>query len=322
MNSTKKLTEAALLSSLFVVSTIIAVGSGLGYALYLDFIVPIFFCIICLKCELKYTILSSISSLIIVALVLGNIGTAIWAAQSVILGIICGFLMSKATTIIDDIIYGSIIGIVLMVFIDLYASKLIGYSFMKEFSQYTKMFHLKGYSEMIYYMLIALFPMGTVFSIYFLSLLLSKKLNILKGNAKRKLHMIKNFRNCSRFICCSKKVFYLCSIYLILVELMSILNINISIVYLKTITISIQYLCFYFVIRDGYIIVQNYVISKYQKISYARILSLITIVLLLFMFKVTTLVIVILNLILDSKIDIRIKQILIVDNYVNNLVSK
>ncbi|WP_042274960.1 DUF2232 domain-containing protein [[Clostridium] dakarense] len=322
MNSTKKLTEAALLSSLFIVSTIIAVGSGFGYALYLDFIVPIFFCIICLKCELKYTILSGVSSLIVVALVLGNIGTAIWATQSVILGIMCGVLMSKATTIIDDIIYGSIIGIALMVFIDLYASKLIGYSFMKEFSQYTKIFPLKGYSEIIYYMLIALLPMGTVFSIYILSLLLSKKLNILKGNAKRKLHMIKNFRNCSRFICCSKKVFYLCSIYLILVEIMSLLKIDISIIYLKTIIISIQYLCFYFVIRDGYTILQNYVISKYQNISYARILSLITVVLLVLMFKVTTLAIVILNLILDKKIDIRIKQILIVDNYVNNLVIK
>lgn len=322
MNSTKKLTEAALLSALFVVSTIIAVGSGFGYALYLDFIVPILFCIICLKCELKYTILSGISSLTIVALVLGNIGTAIWATQSVILGIMCGVLMSKATTIIDDIIYGSIMGIVLMVFIDLYASKLIGYSFMKEFSQYTKIFPLKGYSETIYYMLITLLPMGIVFNIYILSLLLSKKLNILKGNAKRKLHMIRNFRSCSRFICCSKKVFYLCSIYLILVEIMSLLKINISIIYLKTIIISIQYLCFYFVIRDGYTILQNYVISKYQKISYARILSLITVVLLVLIFKITTLTIIILNLILDKKIDIRIKQILIVDNYVNSLASK
>lgn len=322
MNSTKKLTEAALLSSLFIVSTIVAVGSGFGYALYLDFIVPIFFCIICLKCELKYTILSAVSSLTIVFLMLGKIGTAIWASQSVILGIMCGVLMSKETTIIDDIIYGSILGIILMVFIDLYASKLIGYSFMKEFSQYAKIFPLKGYSEIIYYMLIALFPTGTVFSIYILSLLLSKKLNILKGNAKRKLQMIKNFRSCSRFICCSKKVFYLCSIYLILVEIISLLKINISSVYLKTIIISIQYLCFYFVIRDGYIIVQNYVISKYQKISYARMLSLIVIILLVFMFKATTLAIVILNLILDKKIDIRIKQMLIVNNYVNSLVSK
>lgn len=322
MSNTKKLTEAALLSSLFIVSTIAAVGSGFGYALYLDLIVPVFFCIICLKCELKYTILSGISSLIIVALVLGNIGTAIWATQSVILGIMCGVLMSKSTTIVDDFVYGSIMGIILMVFIDLYASKLIGYSFMKEFSQYTEMFLLKGYSEIIYYMLIALFPMGIVFIIYILSLLLSKKLNILKGNAKKKLHMIKNFRSCSRFICCSKKVFYSCSIYLILIEVMKLLEINISGVYVKTIITSIQYLCFYFVIRDGYTIIQNYVISKYQKVSYARILSLITIILLVFMFKLTTIVIIFFNIILDNKIDIRIKQILIVDNYVNSLVTK
>ena len=54
LNTTKKLTEAALLSSLFIVVTIIAVSTGFGYAIYLDFIVPVFFCIICLKCDLKY----------------------------------------------------------------------------------------------------------------------------------------------------------------------------------------------------------------------------------------------------------------------------
>ena len=77
MNSTRKLTESALLTSLFIVITIISVGTGIGYAAYLDFVVPVFFCIICLKCDLKYAILSSISSLIIVSLVLGNIGSEI-----------------------------------------------------------------------------------------------------------------------------------------------------------------------------------------------------------------------------------------------------
>ncbi|MEG1312278.1 MAG: DUF2232 domain-containing protein [Romboutsia sp.] len=322
MSSTKKLTEAGLLSSLFIVSTIIAVGSGFGYAIYLDFIVPIFFCIICLKCDLKYSILASISSLLIIALVLGNIGTSIWATQSVILGIMCGFLMSKETTIMDDIIYGSILGIILMVFVDVYASKLIGYSFMKEFQGYAELFPFKGYSEIIYYIFVGLFPMGTVFSIYILSLLLAKKLNILKGKAKEKYFIITNFRNCSRFICCSKKIFYLSSIYLILIEILGLLSIDINGVYLKTIFISTQYLCFYFVIRDGYTAIQNYILSKYQKVSYARLLSLITIILLISLFKITTILIVILNIILDKRVNIRLKQISIIDNYTTNIVSK
>lgn len=322
MNNTKKLTEAALLSSLFIVSTIVAVGSGFGYALYLDFIVPVFFCIILLKCDIKYTMLSSITSLIIIGLVLGNIGTAIWATQSVVLGILCGVLMSKNTTILDDILIGSILGIILMVFIDIYASKLIGYSFMKEFQGYANLFKYKNFSTTIYYMFIAVFPTGTVFSIYVLSLLFTKKLNILKDNAKRKMNIITRFRTCSRFICLSKNTFYTSVIYILLIEIIHLLNISIEGVYLKTIVISIQYVCFYFVIKDAYTSLQNYVISKYQNISYVRILSIIVLIMLISMFKLTILILVLINIILDKKIDIRLKQIMIIDNYINNLIGK
>lgn len=322
MNNTKKLTEAGLLSALFIVGTIIAVGSGFGYAIYLDFVVPVFFCIVCIKCDFKYSALSGISSLIIVGLVLGNIGTAIWASQSVVLGIMCGSLILKETTIMDDLVCGSILGVILMVFIDVYASKLIGYSFMKEFQGYSKSFPYKEYVDVVYYLFIALFPFGTVFSIYYLSLILSKKLNILKGNGKKKLQIISNFRRCSRFVCCCKYVFYGCIFYIGIMEILSLLKINLEWVYLKTILISIKYLCLYFVIRDGYITFQNYLLSKYQKISYIRGASVITLILLVFAFKITTLLIIIFNIILDVKLNIRTKQISIINNYVNSLCSK
>lgn len=322
MNNTKKMTEAGILSALFIVSTIVAVGSGFGYALYLDFIVPIFFCIIFLKCDFKYSVLSGISSLLIIGLVLGNIGTAIWATQSVILGIMCGSLITKETTIMDDLVYGSILGVILMVFIDVYASKLIGYSFMKEFQGYSKLFPYQQYVDMIYYLFIGLFPFGTVFSIYYLSLRLSKKLNILKGNSKKKLHVISNFKSCSRFVCCSKRVFYGCAFYIGIVEILNLLQIRLDGVYIKTIFMSINYLCLYFVVRDGYVVIQNYVMSKYQRVSYVRILSLITLIFLITIFKITTLVIIAFNVLLDLKLDLRTKQINIINNYVNSLISK
>lgn len=322
MNSTKKLTEAALLSSLFVVITIFAVGSGFGYALYLDFIVPVFFCIILLKCDFRYTILSGITSLFIIGLVLGNIGTAIWATQSVVLGILCGVLMSKNGTILDDILIGSILGIILMVFIDMYASKLIGYSFMKEFQDYANLFKYKEFSMTIYYIFIAVFPMGTVFSIYVLSLLFAKKLNILKNNAKRKMNVITNFKACIRFICLSKNTFYSSVIYILLIEIINLLNISIESVYLRTIIICMEYVCFYFIIKDAYTFLQNYVISKYQNIAYFRIVSIISLIMLILMFKLTTLILISINIILDKKIGIRRKQIMIIDNYINNLIVK
>ncbi|EGT3993229.1 DUF2232 domain-containing protein, partial [Clostridioides difficile] len=271
MNTTKKLTEAALLSSLFIVVTIISVSTGFGYAIYLDFIVPIFFCIICLKCDLKYTILSGITSLLIISLVLGNLGTAIWATQSVLLGIMCGYLINKPTMVMDDLVYGSVFGVIVMVFIDIYASTLIGYSFMKEFQGYSKWIYFNGYTNFIYYLMIALFPFGMVFCIYLLSLILGNKLHILDSNSLKKLLIFKNFRTLNQFLCCSKKVFYICVSYLTIFEVVKLLNVKVDFVYLKTVFISIAYLCVYFIIRDSCMSLQNFIIAKFRKLLYARI---------------------------------------------------
>lgn len=318
MNSTKKLTTASIMSSLFVVCTIALISSGIGYAFYLDFIVPVFFTIICLKCDLKYSILSGVSSILIIGLILGNIGTAIWITQSILLGILCGTLLNKDTTIKDDLVYGSILSVLFMVLIDIYASNLIGYSFMKEFQGYIKYFKNKELANTIYYIFVALYPFGSMFSIYFLALIFAKKLNILSKNSKKKYKIIRSFRNYSRFISCSKKVFYGCSLYFIIAQILNFINFDIKSVYLKTIFISIKYLCGYFIISDGYTVIQNYIISKYKKVSYARYLSLLTIISLVLVFNISVLVIILLNIILDKKISIRLQQVDIVNKLVND----
>ncbi|NMS91345.1 DUF2232 domain-containing protein [Clostridioides difficile] len=322
LNTTKKLTEASLLSSLFIVVTIVAVGTGFGYAIYLDFIVPIFFCIICLKCDLKYTVLSGITSLLIISLVLGNLGTAIWASQSVLLGIMCGYFINKPTMVMDDLVYGSIFGIIVMVFIDIYASALIGYSFMKEFQGYSKLIYFNGYANIIYYLMIALFPFGMVFCIYFLSLILGHKLHILGLNSLKKYLIFKNFRSLNQFLCCSKKVFYICVSYLAIFEIVKLLNIKIDFVYLKTILISIAYLCIYFIIRDSCMSLQNFIISKFRKLLYARISFLIIILLLCLIFDVTIVGLIIVNAFLNKKINIRLNQSNIVNKQINILIEK
>ena len=317
LNDTKKMTEAALMSALFVVGTIFFVSTGLGYTFYLDFIVPIFFVVICLKCDFKYSVLSGVTSLVIVGLVLGNIGTAIWASQSVILGIICGVLLQNNTTIMDDLVYGSILSVLLMVFIDIYASKLIGYSFMQEFKGYIKFLNNKEVANTIYYLLIAMFPFGMMFSVYYLGLIFSNKLKILKSNAKRKYNIIRNFRTYSRFISCSKKVFYGCSLYLLIYEIFRFTNIEINNTYLITIFTCVSYLCAYFIIRDGYTVIQNYILSKYQKVSYVRYMSLVTILILVLALKIAILFIILFNIVLDKRIDIRVRQNYILDNLMN-----
>lgn len=317
MNDIKKMTEAALMSALFVVGTIFFVSTGLGYTFYLDFIVPIFFVVICLKCDFKYSILAGVTSLVITGLVLGNIGTAIWASQSVILGIICGMLLQNDTTIMDDLVYGSILSVLLMVFVDIYASKLIGYSFMQEFKGYIKFLNNNEVANIMYYLLIAMFPFGMMFSVYYLGLIFSNKLKILKNNSKRKYNIIKNFRTYSRFIGCSKKVFYGCSIYLLIFQIFKFINIEINNTYLITISTCVGYLCAYFVVRDGYNVIQNYILSKYQKVSYARYMSLGIILILLLAFKVAIILIILFNTVLDKRIDIRVRQSYILDKLMN-----
>lgn len=209
-----------------------------------------------------------------------------------------------------------------MVFIDIYASTLIGYSFMKEFQGYSKWIYFNGYTNFIYYLMIALFPFGMVFCIYLLSLILGNKLHILDSNSLKKLLIFKNFRTLNQFLCCSKKVFYICVSYLTIFEVVKLLNVKVDFVYLKTVFISIAYLCVYFIIRDSCMSLQNFIIAKFRKLLYARISFLIIILLLFFMFDVTVISLIIINAFLNKKINIRLSQNNIVNKQINLLIEK
>ena len=94
-SSVKKLTEAAILSSAFIIITMIALSTGIGYGLYLDFGVPIIFALIYFRCDFKYTFMCGISSVILILFVMGNFAAALLVSQSFLIGLICGYLISK-----------------------------------------------------------------------------------------------------------------------------------------------------------------------------------------------------------------------------------
>ena len=122
-----------MLSALFVVSSMVAIYTGIAYTLYLDMIVPLFICLIFMRLDFKYTLLSSITSLLIVTLAVGDVASAIWMSQGIIMGLICGYFIRRKGTIFDDLFYSAILGTFVMVLIDIYFSKLTGYCFMNEF---------------------------------------------------------------------------------------------------------------------------------------------------------------------------------------------
>ncbi|WP_414697107.1 DUF2232 domain-containing protein [Peptacetobacter sp. AB845] len=322
MNKTKKLTEASLLTAIFVVVTIISVGSGIGYGIYLDYIVPLFYFIIYLKCGSKYTVLSAVSGLTIVFVVLGNPGTAIWASQGIILGILCGILSEKKTSLMDDLLLGTLIGSIIMIFIDIYASKLIGYSFIQDFKEtiaYMAKYMTKNvpafnnfppefiqnYFSTVFYVSITLIPLGTVVGVYIIGLFAGKRLNILKGETKKKYNIIRHFGTFSRMTYCSRNLFYLLVIYTMSFSLMNKYGIKTNMAYIDTIMNCFYYSGLYFLIRDSVAGIQGYMLSKGKSMGQVRLFTLLYLFMLISYFWVAAIVAIIYFMTIDMKYGLR-----------------
>lgn len=272
---TKKLTEAAVMSALFVVCSVFAVTTGFLYSLYLDIIVPIFIAIIYLRCDMKYTILAMITCLVIIGLVIGNIGSAIWMSQSMLIGFMCGFIIPKKTKMLDDVLCLSIFACFIMVLIDIYCSKLIGFSFIKDTKEMMKPLNLGESAEnIIFYIMIAVLPLGTIIMTYIGSLFISDRLKCLKDNGKSKINIIKNIRKYGSYIFCSTKLIYISLVYLLIMQIKDLMGVSINQAYLLTITESIKYIMYYFIIRDAYAYIRIYTYQRTKSILMLNLMGL------------------------------------------------
>ena len=307
--NTKKLTESAMLSALFVVSSMIAIYTGIAYTLYLDMVVPLFVCLIYMRLDLRHTLLSSITSLLIVTFVIGDVASAIWMSQGILMGLICGYFIRKKETIFDDLFYSAILGTFIMVLIDIYFSKLTGYSFMKEFDSYRDLFPLGSeYMAMAFNIFVAMMPMSTILIVYVGALLIGKKLMILNENCTEKYMIIKNFKRYGSYICCSKKTYYFGIIYLILTELINLTGFEFKFVYFKTVIMAIRVIVIYFVLKDSFTFVRG-IFSKIKSNGMAQLIWLGAIYMLLIDFKSTFIILVIGSQIINYSMKLRDAQI-------------
>ena len=283
-----------MLSALFVVSSMIAIYTGIAYTLYLDMVVPLFVCLIYMRLDLRHTLLSSITSLLIVTFAIGDVASAIWMSQGIIMGLICGYFIRKKGTIFDDLFYSAILGTFIMVLIDIYFSKLTGYSFMKEFDSYRDLFPLGSeYMAMAFNIFVAMMPMSTILIVYVGALLIGKKLMILNENCTEKYMIIKNFKRFGSYICCSKKTYYFGIIYLILTELINLTGFEVKFVYFKTVIMAIRVIVIYFVLKDSFTFVIRGIFSKIKSNGMAQLIWLGALYMLLIDFKSTFIVLVI-----------------------------
>lgn len=299
-----------MLSALFVVSSMIAIYTGIAYTLYLDMVVPLFVCLIYMRLDLRHTLLSSITSLLIVTFAIGDVASTIWMSQGILMGLICGYFIRKKETIFDDLFYSAILGTFIMVLIDIYFSKLTGYSFMKEFDSYRDLFPLGSeYMAMAFNIFVAMMPMSTILIVYVGALLIGKKLMILNENCTEKYMIIKNFKRYGSYICCSKKTYYFGIIYLILTELINLTGFEFKFVYFKTVIMAIRVIVIYFVLKDSFTFVIRGIFSKIKSNGMAQLIWLGAIYMLLIDFKSTFIILVIGSQIINYSMKLREAQI-------------
>ena len=299
-----------MLSALFVVSSMIAIYTGIAYTLYLDMVVPLFVCLIYMRLDLRHTLLSSITSLLIVTFAIGDVASAIWMSQGILMGLICGYFIRKKETIFDDLFYSAILGTFIMVLIDIYFSKLTGYSFMKEFDSYRDLFPLGSeYMTMAFNIFVAMMPMSTILIVYVGALLIGKKLMILNENCTEKYMIIKNFKRYGSYICCSKKTYYFGIIYLILTELINLTGFEFKFVYFKTVIMAIRVIVIYFVLKDSFTFVIRGIFSKIKSNGMAQLILLGALYMLLIDFKSTFIILVIGSQIINYSMKLREAQI-------------
>ena len=299
-----------MLSALFVVSSMIAIYTGIAYTLYLDMVVPLFVCLIYMRLDLRHTLLSSITSLLIVTFAIGDVASAIWMSQGILMGLICGYFIRKKETIFDDLFYSAILGTFIMVLIGIYFSKLTGYSFMKEFDSYRDLFPLGSeYMTMAFNIFVAMMPMSTILIVYVGALLIGKKLMILNENCTEKYMIIKNFKRYGSYICCSKKTYYFGIIYLILTELINLTGFEFKFVYFKTVIMAIRVIVIYFVLKDSFTFVIRGIFSKIKSNGMAQLIWLGALYMLLIDFKSTFIILVIGSQIINYSMKLRDAQI-------------
>lgn len=320
-SSIKKLTLASILTSLCVVITIFALSTGIGYGIYLDFAIPIFFALVYLKCGGKYSILSGIVSVLLVFMVIGDLAGALLMSQSFLLGIVCAYFMDKDSILMEDIFFSAIFNTFLIMIIDFYTKILTGVSVITEFQEMAEWIPYKEYVNLTFYILIAFYSSGMCFSIYYISLFLAKRLNILTTNAQKKYYIFRNLKIFNRFLCLKRSTFYTASTYILIMEVLNLLNFDIKFIYLKIILISVKYIAYYYVIRDSIIIIKDFIITHTKKVLYIRLFMWICLLLFFMAFRIQTLILAIASYFIDMKNSIRTHQKKIVDLFYEQKVD-
>lgn len=307
MMDTQKLTYGGMLSALIVTITLFVAVTGIGYTVYLDLALPILIGLVYMKCGLKYTSLCGVISVSISFFCLGNLPTALWMIQGVLIGLLCSMAIFRNSTLMDDFLWCSVSGAFILIFMDIYCESLLGMSIIKELRQSLEFLPVSNEAkEMAVSIGLATLPVGTSLVAYTGILLVGSRLNLLKGVAKGKFKMIKYFKSYGGYLCCSRNITNRWIIYLICIQILLLFQWPL---FIRTLLITIQWIALYFILRDAYQFVGKYIYIKTQSIGITKGMNLSIFLMLLIRFKMTVIFLVLASFLVDIVYHVREKQI-------------
>lgn len=318
----RDLTTAAVFSSVFIILSLIFIGLGLGYLGYIDFVVPVFTGILVLKCNIRYSVLASITSLLLIVFLIGDISAAIMMTQSMILGIVIGVAIKKGKGIYDDIFFCSMIACLIVIIFDINFSFLTGYSVLKECSQYLEYIpnDLEYIKDYIFYITISVLPVGTIILCYVIMLILGKKLNVLNEIGLIKAKIIFGYKKYSSLITCSQSTIF---IGICLIIVFAILN-NISLIkdysYIKIICNCELCISIYFILQDSLSLINKFIFFKTKSRFKVFTVYIFMLLLLFKIFKVMTVFIVVISLLLNNKYEMKNRAEIILSKVVDTSI--
>lgn len=298
------------MSALLVVMSFIFIGTGIGYSLYLDFVVPIFITLIYLRCDLKYTLLASLNVILLVVLGLGNIAAAVWMSQSIVLGILSGALIIRKKSLVDDLFWASILGCLIMLLIDFYFSSLLGFSILDDINLLEGVISV-DLKELIFYLSLASLPVGTMIMTYVGALWSGHRLGILSGEAEGKYKMLRHFIKYKSYMHCERITFIVSVVYLLTLD---IVHFKPTSAYLRAFILCSQFIALYFVLMDMYQMIIVAVHSLTNSAIKTQLVLFTLLVLLFSNFRLAVYVIIVIGILLDRLLHMRVNHQKIIDS--------
>lgn len=320
---TRKLTEGALLSAMQVVLGMIFILAGVGYGLYMEIILPVMMVVIYLRCGLKTGILAGINTLLMIIFALGDLVSAVYMSQALVLGFLCGVMIKGENSVQDDLLLASLIGCAFLLILDFLTAGLIGVSLLDsegldEMIQYFGPEHVKQITQAIFYMSIATVPISFVLITYVGSLFVGYRLRLLKGVSKQKYRLLRHYKVLYAYSYHSRKISCLAILGILLcVFLWPFTRGN----YLKAFIASSGIILLYFVLMDFMKLIVQFLVETKKPPIMISILHIGVIFLLIKAFKLTSCGIILLGCMIDYKTPIRKRQQRMLDGCLERGIS-